>query len=78
MLLQLAATHPRVAGDFGFVLETRVLPLPRGDDAFADLRRSFAGLLAGHFSEFHRRHLDMQIYAVEQRAGCDAGHASGW
>ena len=40
-----------------------------GDDARADLRRSFAGLVARNFAELHLRHFDMQINTVEQRTG---------
>ena len=63
------AAHAGVAGDLRFLLETFLLTLARGDDAFADLRGGFAGFAAGDLAEFDGRDFDVQIDAVEQRAG---------
>ena len=67
--VNLKCAHPRVPGDFRFVFETDMLAFAGGYDAFADFCRGFARAVARNFAEFHRRHFDVQINAVEQRAG---------
>src|SRR5204863_5169460 len=48
-------------------LEPLLLPLARRHYAFAHLGRLFAGAFGRDFTELHRRHLDVQINAVQQR-----------
>ncbi len=66
---QFARTHAGVAGDGRLAREPRLLPLARFDDPFADGGGSFARLLGADVAEFHLRHFDVQINAVQQRPG---------
>ena len=65
----LTAAHAGVAGDFGLLPKARMLALARSDHPLANLRGRLAGLLAGDLVKLHRRHFDVQVNAVEQRAG---------
>jgi hypothetical protein len=69
MALEFAAAHAGVAGELWFGGEARMLALPGGHDAFANLRGGFAGALAGDFAKLHLRHFNVEINAVEQWAG---------
>jgi len=68
-LFQFTAAHSRVARHLWFACKPRMLPLPRGDDALADLRLCLAGLCAGHFAKLHLRHFDVHVNPVKQRPG---------
>jgi len=63
--LQLARSHPRVAGDARFAFETLLLTMARGDNALADLRGSFPGPFRGNFAELHRWHFDVNVNPVK-------------
>jgi ubiquinone biosynthesis protein len=68
-ILELLRSHQGVAGDFPLVRKSRLLALPRLDDALADLRGGFARPVAGNFPELHRRHFHVQINPIQQRPG---------
>src|ERR1700678_4437046 len=69
MSLDFLGPHAGVAGDGRFVGEAGLLELAGLDDAGANGGGSFAGPLAADFAKFDLGHLDVQINAVEQRAG---------
>ena len=48
--------------------EPNVLQFARGNDAFANLRGTLAGLGGGHLAKFHGRHFDVQVHAIQLRA----------
>ena len=66
---QLAGVHLRVAVHSLLVAEAFGLALAGGDDARTDDGRGLAGLAGGEGVDFHGEGLDVQVYAVEQRAG---------
>ena len=55
--------------DLGPFRKAGVLQTARSHHALANLRGAFAIRFTGHLAEFHLRHLDVQVNAVEQRAG---------
>src|SRR5579884_3196188 len=65
----MARGHAGVAIHFALVLETRSLPFACLDDAFADDCGGLLGAFAGHVAIFHSWHFDVQVDAVEERAG---------
>ena len=58
--------HPGVAGDFRPGGKALMLALAGGDDSFTYLRGGFAAAFAGHFPEFHRWHLNVEVNPVQQ------------
>lgn len=66
--LQPSGGDAGVAGD-ARPLKTAALDRPHGVDPFPDGGGGFRLFRGGELAELHRRHLDMQIDAVEQGAG---------
>jgi hypothetical protein len=64
---QLLWTQASVAGDFGFMGETFLLPLPGSDDAFANLGGGFTSAIAANLAEFDLGHFYVQINPVQKR-----------
>src|SRR5436309_15898722 len=65
----MARVHARIAIRFRVARETLVLLLPRPRDALTDGERVFFRALTRDITVFDRRHFDMQINPVQQRAG---------
>src|SRR6266568_5357230 len=58
-----------IARDLGFEGETLLMLPSLGHSRLTDLGRSFARASVGDFAELHGRQFDVQIGAIEQRAG---------
>ena len=69
MLFQLTRSHAGVAIYFGFVAKTFLLAFPGSHDALANGSGRFLSAFAGDVAIFHGRHFNVQIDAIEQRAG---------
>ena len=67
-MLQPARRDARVAGDL-LPGKAPLLDAPRGLHPGADGGRALLPVLSGQVGKLHRRHLDVQVDAVEQRAG---------
>src|SRR5690606_25177781 len=66
--VEVAARELRVAREVAAAV-ARTLPLARGDHALAHLARAFDGTRARELAVGDRRHLDLHVEAIEQRAG---------
>src|SRR5690606_5789261 len=55
--------------DAGAVAEACELAFPRGDDALADARARLRRLAVRHLARVERRHVHVEVDAVEQRTG---------
>ena len=66
----LAGSHLRVGVDFFFGLgESLALELARGEHAGANVGRAFAGGSSAQFAVLDGGNLDVDVDAIEQRAG---------
>src|SRR5438034_8788805 len=69
MLFEMTRRHARVAAYFGISAKTLPLKLTCADNALANRSRGFLCAFAGNIAIFDCRHFNVQIDAVEQRAG---------
>src|SRR4051794_27841543 len=69
MLLDPARTHPRVAGDLLVGMKASLLALPRLTNPFADRGGGFFCAFTRNLPVINRRHFDVQINSIEERAG---------
>ena len=69
MLFQLARSHASVAIYFAIVAKAFLLAFPSSHDALANGSGSFLSAFAGDVAVFHGRHFNVQIDAIEERAG---------
>src|SRR5712671_1306930 len=69
MLFQLARRHAGIAIYFSLVAKTFLLSFPGSHDALANGSGSFLSAFAGDVAVSHGRHFNVQIDAIEQRAG---------
>src|SRR5437667_6958989 len=69
MLFKMTSRHARIAVYSGVIAEALLLKLSRADNALANRTGSFLCAFAGNITIFDRGHFNVQIDAVEQRAG---------
>src|SRR6266404_2297069 len=69
MLFEVTRRHARVAIYFRAIAKTLLLRLPRADNATPDRTGTFLSAFAGDITVFDCGHFNVQIDAVEQRAG---------
>src|SRR5437667_1829970 len=69
MLFEMTRRHARVAVYLGVIAEALLLKLSRSDNALANRSGSFLCAFAGNIAIFDCGHFNVQIDAVEQRAG---------
>src|SRR5206468_6950959 len=69
MLFEMTRRHARVAVSLGVIAEALLLKLERADNALANRAGSFLCGFAGNIAIFDCGHFNVQIDAVEQRAG---------
>src|ERR687887_662554 len=69
MLLEMSRGHPRVAIYFGVAAKTLLLALTRADDALTNRGGCLFSALAGDVPILNSRDFDVQIDAIQQRAG---------
>ena len=69
MLFQLTRGHTSVAIYFHLVAKPFLLSLSGARNALANSSGSFLRAFAGDVAVFHRRHFNVQINAIKQRAG---------
>src|SRR5438045_1672535 len=69
VLFQLARRHAGVAIYFSLVAKPFLLGFPGSHDALANGSGSFLSTLARDVAVFDGRHFDVEIDAIEQRAG---------
>src|ERR1700730_11966226 len=69
MLFKLPRGHSGVAIHFYVALKAPLLNAARVTNALSNRHRAFFGAFARDIAIFHRRDLDMQIDAIEQRTG---------
>ncbi len=67
--LDLARAHARVRASLPFAAETLALNFPHTSHPRADGGGRFGRLVARHFAILHRGHFDVDVDAIEQRAG---------
>src|SRR6266404_7119330 len=69
MLFEMTRRHARIAVYFRAIAKTLLLKLPRADNATPDRTGTFLSAFAGDITIFDCGHFNVQIDAVEQRAG---------
>lgn len=77
MLFDLTGAHAGVAAHFRVGMEAKVLLLAGALDAFANSGGGFFGSGAGDIAIFDSRNFDVEIDAIEKRAGGCAGDNAG-
>src|ERR1700746_1196250 len=69
MLFKMTGRHAGIAVYFGVIAEALLLKLSRSDTPLANRSGSFLCAFAGNIAIFDCGHFNVQIDAVEQRAG---------